>query len=712
MNLFKYSARALVASCVIGAGAHAALPVQMNAAPAAPSPERAAPAVSAPTSEVMAEYERRLFPAPSCLEGDGCAQVQSARLSSGAGGLELTLEVHAQARSAIKLPSLGGAQWRISGNGSPMLAKLPDGSIGALAEPGVSKMTLGIAEQGSEIILSFAKPPKFLSKSLTGWSVIAPEQGALSSIKIVRSKTAIESKVDASNDAAQSAKFDAPLFLDVRKNIVFDATGADITLSATRLSPAEKPASASIALAEGEKIVAEGVVVDGRQAKLDFAAGQSTATLRSRWDYKGALSLVAAEAADRRETWSIEPWSKAPLKFEGLSPITSSESSMSLLFLPFPGQKVSMTATPIVPAAGAQIAIDNSVLTQSTGEDKSQLSWTMKARSTIAAPLELSAPTGWTLESATNNGQIASPSKKGEKYVVDLVPGSNALVLNFRQERDAGMLAKSPDIGVSAPVANSHWKMSIPANRWVVLAWGPLMGPAILIWGVLLAMVGLGYALSRFIKAEFAPSFSGWIAVLVPLSALSPWSALIVVLFVFLLDIKQRHHERISTSNWNGAQLGLMILGVLSAAILLSGVYAGLLGLPNMMVVGNGSSAQSLNWYEDKAQMALDVSSGLSAGAVLAPVWLWRAIMLGWALWMASAIAKRVPPLWAAMTLGGFWRESIKPAAPKKQTQPVAVKKTAVSSEPLVDNRNNSSDMPKGEMMQSNENSALPDKNK
>ena len=100
-----------------------------------------------------------------------------------------------------------------------------------------------------------------------------------------------------------------------------------------------------------------------------------------------------------------------------------------------------------------------------------------------------------------------------------------------------------------------------------------------------------------------------------------------------------------------------MLLGGLSAIVLLAGVYQGLLGMPDMMVRGGGSSAGRLVWYLDKAEMSNGSAHGLPAGAMLAPIWLWRAMMLSWALWIAAAVAKRLPSMWATLCLGGFWRK-------------------------------------------------------
>ena len=130
-----------------------------------------------------------------------------------------------------------------------------------------------------------------------------------------------------------------------------------------------------------------------------------------------------------------------------------------------------------------------------------------------------------------------------------------------------------------------------------------------------------------------------------------------MVAFVAALEMKATHSGSIRQKNWNGVQLALMALGSLSALVLLAGVYQGLLGEPDMMVRGNDSVAGRLVWYQDKTALVGGLSPGLSAGALLAPLWIWRAMMLAWALWIAAAVAQRLPAMWSALCLGGLWRK-------------------------------------------------------
>jgi hypothetical protein len=67
---------------------------------------------------------------------------------------------------------------------------------------------------------------------------------------------------------------------------------------------------------------------------------------------------------------------------------------------------------------------------------------------------------------------------------------------------------------------------------------------------------------------------------------------------------------------------------------------------------------EPLSWFEDR-------SAGLtpSAGAVSVTLWLYRAAMLAWALWLSFALLRWLPWAWRAFSHGGYWRGRVKATA-------------------------------------------------
>jgi hypothetical protein len=88
----------------------------------------------------------------------------------------------------------------------------------------------------------------------------------------------------------------------------------------------------------------------------------------------------------------------------------------------------------------------------------------------------------------------------------------------------------------------------------------------------------------------------------------------------------------------------LVALGCLYAA-----VHAGLLFDPDMQITGNGSTNWRMLWYVDRIDGALPRPAVLSL-----PLWVWRVVMLLWALWLAASLIGWLRRGFTALGTGGF----------------------------------------------------------
>jgi hypothetical protein len=85
--------------------------------------------------------------------------------------------------------------------------------------------------------------------------------------------------------------------------------------------------------------------------------------------------------------------------------------------------------------------------------------------------------------------------------------------------------------------------------------------------------------------------------------------------------------------------------------VLLGAVQNGLLGHPEMQIQGNDSSAYALNWYQDRVSGTLPQVTVYSV-----PLWVYRLLMMAWALWLAFSVLSWIRWGWHAFADGGLWR--------------------------------------------------------
>ena len=70
-----------------------------------------------------------------------------------------------------------------------------------------------------------------------------------------------------------------------------------------------------------------------------------------------------------------------------------------------------------------------------------------------------------------------------------------------------------------------------------------------------------------------------------------------------------------------------------------------------MQIEGNGSSAYLLNWYLDRVSEQYPRATIISV-----PLFVYRALMMTWALWLAYSLLKWIAWAWDAVSRGGLWR--------------------------------------------------------
>ena len=86
-------------------------------------------------------------------------------------------------------------------------------------------------------------------------------------------------------------------------------------------------------------------------------------------------------------------------------------------------------------------------------------------------------------------------------------------------------------------------------------------------------------------------------------------------------------------------------------AVLALSIRQGLLGLPEMQIAGNGSTAGLLLWYQDRAGSVLPQQWVASV-----PLLVYRLAMLAWALWLALALVRWLRWGWGCFSTVELWR--------------------------------------------------------
>ncbi|MBW2184909.1 MAG: hypothetical protein JRG71_00475 [Deltaproteobacteria bacterium] len=132
--------------------------------------------------------------------------------------------------------------------------------------------------------------------------------------------------------------------------------------------------------------------------------------------------------------------------------------------------------------------------------------------------------------------------------------------------------------------------------------------------------------------------------------------------WLLLLGLRKKHVAQLNSAwRFNFSQMLLIGLSFIAMVTIIGAIQQGLLGLPEMQIVGNRSNAWTLNWFQDRSNGFL-----AEAWALSVPMYIYRLLMLFWALWLALALLKWVQWGWTCFSTQGLWRK-LPPRQPRKK---------------------------------------------
>jgi hypothetical protein len=436
-----------------------------------------------------------------------------------------------------------------------------------------------------------------------------------------------------------------------------------------RIAPRDGGFSLSLPLLPGEHPLGDDVVVKDGRIGVTFKAGQDAVEWRSRLDHAPALVLRAPALGERAEVWQV---GAAPMWHVDASGVPASAGGQDLLFQPLPGETLRLAIGRPVAVAGDSLAFDSAQLDSEAGQRSSEATLALRARSTRGGEHAITLPPGSELLEARRDGAALGLAVRHGRLSLPLLPGTHDYRLRLRVPAGVAGVTRTPAFDLRAPVANIGLALQLPQDRWVLWTWGPANGPAVLYWSQLAVLLLVAWLLAR--HAPTPLRFWQWLLLGLGFSAFA-WSAYaLVATWLILLGLRARHADaaRVSDTLFKLMQVGLAVLSALALAVLIGAVPRGLLGLPDMHVAGNGSTAWSLRWFADRSAGALP-----GGGVFSVSLWFYKLAMLAWALWLANALIGWLRWGFDAWTRGGYWRA----AASKPATMPPQLPQARGSSE-------------------------------
>lgn len=615
-----------------------------------------------PSDELLDQLRERLTEAPKCAPA--CAAIAQMQVVANGDALSVVLEMHAGERLAVPLPRVdAGAALKsvkVDNAADVPVARGADGSDWIALDRGVHRVELAYAAQADRLALNFVLVPARALFEGKGWSASGIEDERLlgGSLSLARVR----------DDASAGAKPEPgaqqfPPYVRVVRSL---ALGLDwnAQTQVQRLSPATGGVTVTLPVLGGEHVSTPGIKVQNGSAAVAIADGAAETAWTGTLDKGDTLSLTAPVLAERAEVWRVLVSPTWHAEFSGVPGVgldagEDANDYRNFEFHPLPGETLTVKITRPAPAAGATRAIDAVSLTTEAGQRSATHVLAFTLRASQGGEQAITLPQDAEVTAVQRDNDALNLRAQEGKLTLPVKPGTQRYRVSFRDDVALGFALRTPQVGLGLPAANIELVARLPADRWLLATSGPAVGPAVLYWGELAVMIAIAWALARLRRTKLR--FRDWLLLGLGFST-SSWLALIVfATWLFAFDWRARCETKEPWWRFDLVQIALVVLTCVALVALVSTIQLGLLGAPDMHIAGNGSDAAQLRWFADRSADALPQASAYSL-----PVWVYKVLMLAWALWLANALIAWLREAWLAWTRGGYWQS--RPRAPRAQS--------------------------------------------
>jgi hypothetical protein len=609
----------------------------------------AAPAqAEIPTPELLAQLRERMQTPPACA--GACVQVPRLSVQVSDSRVQLEAEVHAAERAAYQLPG-PVSRWlpaviEVDGRAATALLLGDDGYLHVRLDPGRHRVQARGLLPGRQLSLDPGTPPRWVTVDAPGWEVSGLSQNGQidGSLGLVRPLP-----VDAAHgQAAEEAPTTLPTWARVTRTFSFGVSWS-VRTELERASPRGSLIVARVPLLPGERVTSADVAVAAGVASLRLVGDGDTVGFDSVLEPRPEIVLKAVANAGYSERWVVRCSPIFRCEARGIAPIEhGQEGRWEPMFAPWPAETLTLGVVRPAAATGQTATVDSARLELSPGVRLLRAELTARVRVSTQTSYELELPAGSEVDRLRLDTQEEPIRQEGSKLELVFAPGEHELYVGWQEPGGLRTLFETPLVRFGSELINAEVSVHLPEDRWLLAASGPGWGPAILFWGHLVLIALLAPLLARLPRSPL----STWQWALLALGLTQVPLAIAGIVLGWFFVVAFQDYERPERPLWfNARQLLLLGFTLVFLGCLCGAVYDSLLNTPNMEVAGSDSSERLLHWYVDRTMGTLP-----RAWVLTVSLWVWRGVMLLWALWLAHNLVGWLERAWLQFCSAGVWK--------------------------------------------------------
>lgn len=612
------------------------------------------PAVEAqtPAPELLRELENRLLEPPEC--SPRCAEMVAADVAIGVEAIRMTLTVHALAEVAVPLPGSERGWWPravlLDGSAAGQVFRGQDQSLWIRLAAGRHTVVLsGPVPDVDSLEVPFPTPPRVIEADSDGWFVAGIKDRRLLSGSL--QLTRLQAEGDGIADVRwESSRF--PAFARVERSIDLDLDWSSTT-TVFRVAPSQGALTLEVPLLDGESIVTGEFTVEDGRILVTMNPDQRSVSWRSNLPRKSPLVLNAEKGTAWQEIWRVGVGSIWHANFSGVpeseNPQAPNDARIAEFF-PRGGESLMIEAMRPEASQGSTLAFDAVNMNVQHGNRSTSVTLGLKYRSTRGAQHVIRLPDNAEVTEVLIDGDLEPLRTDAGELTVPILPGEHAIEISWRAGEEISSRASTPIVDIGAAASNISLNMELPDNRWLLATSGPRLGPAVLYWSELVVLLIFALILGRTGLAPLATRH--WLLLGLGFSTFS-WPVLgIVIAWLLICGAREKLQTEMPSPVFNALQLLIAGTTIVALGAIVSSLPYGLLGTPDMQVTGYNSFGNSLSWLADRSESVLPTAAAWSA-----PMWIYKVLILGWALWLSFALLRWLPWVWQCFSSQGFWRK-------------------------------------------------------
>jgi len=594
-----------------------------------------------PSEQMLEQLKLKLNQPPTCLPN--CASIESVEMNIVDNILEINANISAGAD--VSVPIFGNRnRWlpttAIVDSKRADLNIDNSGGLWIMLKRGTHKITLRGSIKGYEQIMLSSALSLHNLKAFSrddSWQISSDYKSyiEINNLQEQKEREKEKSKIEPIVELTRTLYFGQRWYIDTEVKL---------------LNRIERPKTLLYTLLPNESILDKEIETKDKAIVLHLDNKNSYYRWRSSIPITDTLELSFAQNSKEIEIWQMDISSIWNITYTGIEPIEQLKVGSILMprFKPWQGEKLKLSIKRAKAVRGESLTIESSRLKITQSNQYRDMRLDLNLKSSKAGQYSITLDGVTNLQPTEIDGKNHYLKISNGKVSIPLQAKLQKIKLSWREEIKTTQNYKFPHIDLSKHSVNSSIELTLPQNRWILWTDGPTLGPAVLLWGVLLAVLLFALILGR-VKGTPLKS-RDWLLLGLGVSTTSILIMLPIVIWIFLLRFREQKNSTLKEGRRNFIQVVLVILTFVALLTIIGAVSAGLLSNPDMMIVGNNSYGNYLNWYSDRISTTLAEPTVISVS-----IWYYRALMLLWAIWIAFSLIGWLKWAWEVFSKGDIW---------------------------------------------------------